>query len=196
MLSPPSSSAPVPELSLTTFDVLLEHIDAFVRRDFPLHQVLAYLRSNRMEPAELERYLHWCPGRYSRNLVHRCGDFELLVLCWDRGQAAPIHGHEGELCWARVEVGCLRFRNYLELERDGARTRLIPTGPAVDGRPGYVDGPADLHSVENLASTGERAVSLHLYARPFEECEIFDTETGTVCRKKLDYDSIGGRPCQ
>lgn len=174
---------------------LLEQIRAFARRDFPVPEVSAFLRSNRLEHASLQPYLHWVDGRYARNLVHRCGDFELLVLCWDIGQIAPIHGHEGELCWARVEHGSLRFRNYTEVERQGDRVRLVATGPALDGRPGHVDGPADIHSVENLAGANERAVSLHLYARPFDQCEIYDPAAGRVTLRKLAYDSIEGRPC-
>ena len=32
--------------------------------------------------------------------------------------------------------------------------------------PGFLDGPADIHSVANL--TNEYAVSLHVYAKPYD----------------------------
>lgn len=184
----------MPAQASATFREFLDQVRGYARRGFPVAEVLGYLRSQVMAPEELEPYLHWVPGRYTRNLVHRCADFELLILCWDPGQCAPVHGHEGELCWARVERGCLRFRNYAELERKGDQVRLAQTGPPVDGVCGHVDGPADIHSVENLAGGGG-AVSLHLYARPFDHCEIYDLEQGLVCRKCLAYDSIEGRPC-
>ena len=50
--------------------------------------------------------------KYTRNLVYRNNDFEILFLCWSPEQIAPVHGHEGEKCWAKVESGKLQFCNY------------------------------------------------------------------------------------
>ena len=55
------------------------------------------------------------------------------------------------------------------------------------------DGPADIHSVENI--TGEFATSLHVYAKPYDACDIYDIEKGTVDRIKLSYHSIDGILC-
>ena len=59
--------------------------------------------------------------------------------------------------------------------------------------PGFLDGPADIHSVENI--TGEFATSLHVYAKPYDACDIYDIEKGTVDRIKLSYHSIDGILC-
>ena len=40
--------------------------------------------------------------------------------------------------------------------------------------PGFLDGPADIHSVENL--TSQYATSLHVYAKPYDACDIYDIE--------------------
>jgi len=42
---------------------------------------------------------------YTRNLVAREARFELMVLCWGRDQASPIHNHEGQDCWMAVLEG-------------------------------------------------------------------------------------------
>jgi hypothetical protein len=60
----------------------------------------------------------------------------------------------------------------------------------VDAGPGYVDGPADIHAVTNPTSLEEDAVSLHVYCRPYDECDIYDTEQGAVRRVRLVYDSV------
>jgi hypothetical protein len=60
----------------------------------------------------------------------------------------------------------------------------------VDGVPPHLDGPADIHAVTNLPEFGADAVSVHVYARPYDECDIYDVETGTVQRVRLDYDSV------
>jgi NitT/TauT family transport system ATP-binding protein len=140
-------------------------------------------------PAALDPYVRFARGRYTRHLVHKCPDVEILVLCWSRGSHAPIHGHEGELCWARVERGRLRFTSYRELSRTPLRLAVV--GKPEDGLPGYVDGPADIHAVENPDAFGADAVSLHVYCRPYDECDIYDLATGVVSRARLEYDSIG-----
>ncbi len=154
-----------------------------------LHRFLA---STLLEPGSLHGYVRFEPGRYARHLVHKSADVEILVLCWSRGAAAPIHGHEGELCWARVERGRLRFTSYRELHR--TPPRLEPLGPSVDATRGHLDGPADIHAVENLYGFGDDAVSVHVYARPYEECDIYDLEQGVVRRVRLHYDSMPAEP--
>jgi hypothetical protein len=147
-----------------------------------------FLATTRIEPASLAGFVRFAPGRYTRHLVHKDRDVELLVLCWARGASAPIHGHEGEYCWARVERGRLAFRNYREASR--APLSLEPVGGVVDGGPGHVDGPADLHAVANPAAFGEDAVSVHVYCRPYDECDVYEGEQGPVRRVRLVYDSI------
>jgi hypothetical protein len=147
--------------------------------------VQRFLGAHLIEPASLERYVHFEAGRYTRHLVFKNPAVELLVLCWSRGSHAPIHGHEGELCWARVERGQLRFTSYRELSR--SPLRLAPEGPSIEGKPGHVDGPADIHAVETV---GEDAVSLHVYVKPYDECDIYDLALGAIRRVRLTYDSV------
>jgi predicted metal-dependent enzyme (double-stranded beta helix superfamily) len=147
-----------------------------------------------MEPEELDRYLRYSDERYTRNLVHKDPDFEILVIGWGRNQRAPIHGHEGELCFARVERGRLRFSNYVMTSENPLRLRA--TGPPVEGSVGFLDGPADLHAVENPAEFGEKAVSLHVYSKPYAECDIYDSESGPRRRIRLAYDSVRGEPVE
>jgi hypothetical protein len=150
-----------------------------------------FLTVTRIEPASLDGFVHFASGRYTRHLVYKDHDVELLVLCWARGALAPIHGHEGEYCWARVERGQLRFRNYREISR--APLELKALGDVVDGGPGHVDGPADIHSVSNAVALGQDAVSVHVYCRPYDECDLYDVEEGTVRRVRLAYDSVPPR---
>jgi NitT/TauT family transport system ATP-binding protein len=147
-----------------------------------------FLSGARLAPAALDPFIRFADGRYARHLVHKSPEVELLVLCWSRGSRAPIHGHEGELCWARVERGRLRFASYREVSRDPLR--LTRVGEPVDGGPGYLDGPADIHAVDNLEAFGGDAVSLHVYSRPYDECDIYDLERGLITRVRLQYDSI------
>jgi predicted metal-dependent enzyme (double-stranded beta helix superfamily) len=147
-----------------------------------------FLGSTRIEAASLDDFVRFAPDRYTRHLVHKDRDLEILVLCWGRGSSAPIHGHEGEYCWARVERGRLAFASYRETSR--VPLRLMPLDSGVEGGPGHVDGPADIHAVANPAARAEDAVSVHVYCRPYDECDLYDVEQGTVRRVRLSYDSI------
>ena len=48
-----------------------------------------------------------------------------------------------------------------------------------------------IHRVSNPFS--ERAVSLHVYSRPYDECLAYDLEAQTSRVMRLVYHSIGGR---
>ncbi|MGH9323171.1 MAG: cysteine dioxygenase [Vicinamibacteria bacterium] len=173
------------------FDRLIDDLKLFASRGFPANEVRKYLGETLLEDQDLEPYIQYCDDHYSRNLVHKDRDFEILVVCWGRGQWAPIHGHEGELCFARVERGKLRFSNYAMVSEDPLRLAL--QGKPLDGVVGFLDGPADIHSVENPAEFGENAASLHVYSKPYAECDIYESEQGPRRRVQLAYDSIQGR---
>jgi len=123
-----------------------------------------------------------------RNLIYRTDRFELLAICWECGQAAPIHDHDEQRCWARVEQGTLRFTNF-HLVCD-APLLLEQAGPAVSGTPGHLDTLAGIHKVENHATSTSRAFSLHLYASPFAECTTYDPVEGIKQRRQLGYDTM------
>jgi predicted metal-dependent enzyme (double-stranded beta helix superfamily) len=175
-------------------DEVVADVKAFATRDFPKEEISSYLSETLIDPKELENYLSYGEERYTRHLVHKDRDFELLVICWGSGQKAPIHGHEGELCWARVERGRLRFTNYHLLSQEPVRLEL--DGVPVDGAAGFLDGPAEIHAVENPLEFADHAASLHLYSKPYSECDIYDSEHGPRRRVKLAYDSIGGKPVE
>ena len=147
-----------------------------------------FLTSTRLDPGSLQPWVRFAPDRYTRHLVWKSPEVEVLVLCWAAGARAPIHGHEGELCWARVERGALRFANYREVSRSPLTLEAV--GSTVVGAVGHLDGPADLHAVDNSAELGGGAVSLHVYCKPYDECDIYDVEHGLVRRVRLSYDSV------
>lgn len=176
-------------VTMSEFVAALEDIAA---SGFDAAQVQAYLARTLVEPSALEPYLNFRVGRYTRNLVHKTVAFEILVICWGSGQRAPVHGHEGERCWARVERGKLRFTSYRLVTE--APLVLELTGPPVDGAVGYLDGPADIHAVENVVDFAAPAASLHVYSKPYAECDVYDLARGVCRRLRLAYDTVYGKP--
>ena len=174
-----------------SIDRLMIDLKTLSDTGFPAADVREYLGSTLVEPAALEPYIHHSQERYTRNLVHKDADFEVLVLCWGSGHRAPIHGHEGELCFARVERGKLRFSNYQMLSEEPVELQLI--NEPIDGTVGFLDGPAEIHAVENASEFGSPATSLHIYSKPYAQCDVYDSERGPRRRVSLSYDSRYGR---
>jgi hypothetical protein len=170
----------------------VEELEAQAVGGFDAAEVESYMKETSIEPASLERYITFRSDHYTRNLVHKITAFELLVICWDIGQAAPVHGHEGELCWARVERGKLKFSNFKEVSE--VPLVVEPVGDPVVGAVGFLDGPAHIHAVENPIKFREKAVSLHLYSQPYQECDIYDLKRGEKRRVQLSYDTMRGKP--
>ena len=176
------------EISIESF---LTDIHEIRRQGFATEAIHSYLRETLIEPASLQRYIFFRTDRYTRNLVYKDDAFELLVICWNINQHAPVHGHEGERCWSRVEQGQLRFCSYRELSENPLIVQQI-SEPYCGAR-GHLDGPADIHKVENLLSAGEPAVSLHLYSRPYDRCDIYDLAKSEKRQVRLQYDSLYGK---
>ena len=93
--------------NLLSMEAFLDGINDVFERGFATEDIHAHLKKTLIEPDSLQRYIFFRPERYTRNLVFKNEFFELLVICWNIGQRAPVHGHEGERCWSRVEQGSL-----------------------------------------------------------------------------------------
>lgn len=176
------------ERSISAF---LQELGDILREGFQTAAVHEYLRSTLIQPTSLEPYVSFRSDRYTRNLIHKSAEFELLAICWNIGHRAPIHGHEGERCWSRVEKGNLCFTNYREVSE--FPLVLEKLSEPLHGRRGHLDGPADIHEVENLSDFGEPAISLHVYARPYDWCDIYDISNGKKQRVRLAYDTTYGK---
>ncbi len=147
------------------------------------------LHRRAVEPFALRR-----EGRYTRTLVYRDEDLEVLVLGWGRDARTPIHGHDGQECFLTTITGELEVADYRLIaggqepgyalvERVGPRRTLLPG--AMDHR-----GPeAELHSVRTGARSGY-AISLHVYSRPIDTCLVYDPRRSSCDLRKLHYDRV------
>jgi cysteine dioxygenase len=168
-------------------------------RGFAPPEVFGFVRGHRVEPRSLESYLYFSKASYTRNLIFKNDDFELIAICWEVGQASRIHNHRDQNCWMAVPIGKLKNQNYRVLERnpsahtcrlEPSRSLLItPTAPL------EVDQQEPVHQVLNLGEWNERAVSLHVYSKPFNTCEVYQVDRGTYCDVDLYYTSEYGRLC-
>ncbi len=182
-----------------TIDGLVEGLRRIPAAFFTRERVLAEFGRTTIDPGSLHRYMFFCPTHYTRNLIYRDEVFEVLALGWERGQCSMIHNHREQECWMGVPVGRLEVRNYQLLEFDPAsmtcrlepsiRYEILPTRPAA------VDPSEPIHSVHNLEEYRSRAVSIHVYSRPFDSCMVYQPEHGRCFEIPLEYTSKHGALC-
>ncbi len=184
------SAAPRP------IDGFCRALSALPESQFRPTRLLDFLRAHPIEPSSLSPYLFFSRGHYTRNLIFKCDLFEVLALCWEVGQASNIHNHRGQLCWMAVPMGKLKNQNFRLLESDeGKRTCKLERSDScliTPDSPLEVDLAEPIHQVTNLAEFNERAVSIHIYSRPFNSCRIYDAARGTFQDIPLHYSSEYG----
>ena len=163
-----------------------------------VERVRELLLANPVDPESLAPVLCWDRQHYTRNLIEKTPLFELLAVCWEVGQASAIHNHRDQHCWMAVPVGRLMVQNYRVIAKDVVahrcqleRTDLIEMNAQ---RPCAVDPREPVHSVLNPKDWAERAVSLHVYSRPFDSCEVYSVEHGTYGDIQLRYTTLKGTP--
>ena len=164
----------------------------------PDDELLAFLQRTGVEPETLSPYLNWDRQHYTRNLIDKTTLYELIAICWEVGQVSSVHNHREQNCWMAVPLGRLLVENFHLASQDLAKgvSKLTPTD-TVEMRPSHpcaVDPSDPVHRVVNAKQFGERAVSLHIYSRPFDTCVVYSPEQGTCGVIKLHYTTMFGKP--
>jgi cysteine dioxygenase len=166
---------------------------------FTCDNVYQFLAAHPVEVASIEPYFFWSDRCYTRNLIYKDERFELMAICWERGQVSRVHNHAEQRCWMMVPVGRLRGQNFRVLEQDEARgfCRLEETDrfDLSDCLAAKVELEEPIHQILNLPEFDERAVSLHIYSKPFDRCLSYCRQTDTFKEVPLFYTSVGGRLC-
>ena len=161
----------------------------------PLRELLA---RTPVDIDSLAAYLTWDRQHYTRNLIDRTPFYELMAICWEVGQASSVHNHRDQNCWMAVPLGRLQVVNFHLVHQDlvNGRCQLEPLN-TVDmniRHPCAVDPADPVHRVVNPREFNQRAVSLHVYSRPFDTCVVYSPEQGTCGEIKLHFTTEYGQP--
>jgi len=158
---------------------------------------LQYITANPVDAESLRPYLFWNAQHYTRNLIDKTDLYELLAICWEPGMHSSIHNHKGQNCWMAAPIGRLAVQNYRVISEDLAShcCEIVPTDVCeiTSAQPCAVDPLNPVHDVRNCREWGERAVSLHVYSRPFSSCVVYSVEQGTCGEIGLGYTSMHGK---
>jgi len=151
-----------------------------------------------VEEASLGPYLTWNLQHYTRNLIDKTEHYELIAICWEGGQGSSVHNHRGQNCWMAAPVGRLLVENFhVEFEDvETGKCRLLASNTVelTAANPCAVDPREPVHRVLNPREANRRAVTLHVYSRPFDTCVVYSPEQGTCGDIRLHYNTVFGKP--
>ena len=126
---------------------------------------------------EVQPYLGFKEGNYSRHRVMKNEFVEMLVLCWKPGQRTPIHDHNGShgavfvhegILWEttfdyEIETG-LNYKSHRELRAGGLTGSEVP----------------DIHQLGNPDVSGRDLITIHIYAPPLGVLKTYKLGSATI----------------
>ncbi len=171
---------------MDSVESLEELIDKLDQSDFS--NLGKIIRQMNISPNEFESYASWDKKGYTRNCINRNNEYELILLCWRKGDTTPIHGHGGQICWVYQIEGQMTEIRYKK-DRSGNlieanRKHLSP------GMTSFMSNSMGYHKLNN--DTNGRALTLHIYVSPITSCEVFNEIKKDFEFKELEYDTIHG----
>lgn len=187
-------------VQVVTLDEFVTGLCTIPEELFHTGPVYDYVKDHPVDEASLAPYSFFSEKHYTRNLIFKNDLFELIAICWEVGQSSQIHNHHNQNCWMAIPIGRLRVQNFRVIEENEGvgYCRLQPTDAFDIHRqmPAEVDPSEPVHQVLNLAEWGQRAISLHIYSRPFNRCLVYCHETNAYREITLHYSSEYGKLCE
>jgi len=178
---------------------LIEGLCGIADADFTCDKVYQFLSENPIEIDSIVPFFFWSERCYTRNLIYKNARFELMTLCWERGQISRVHNHADQNCWMSVPLGKLRGQNFRAVETDEenwlCKLEKTDNFDLSDCLTAKVELEEPIHQILNLPEFESRAVSLHIYSKPFDNCLSYCLETDKFSEVPLFYTSIRGKLC-
>ena len=121
---------------------------------------------------DFDRYINFSSKKYIRNCVAKGDGFELILLAWEEGQKAPIHGHDGNEGWIYVIQGEFEEKRYnLNPETEDL---ILKSKTLISEKEVWHTSKdkSEYHSIRN--SNKGRSLSLHLYKNRRLKFNVYD----------------------
>ena len=169
---------------ITTIPQLLEHLAECNSEELKSVYKLLDIPKHEFEP-----YMHWSNQAYTRNCIIRTDDYELLLLCWEKDQASPIHSHNNQECWVYNAMG--KFEEIRFTQDQKGELQQVNDFKLNEQNFSYMNDQIGFHILKN--SYNGRSASLHLYAKPIDECLVYNEDNHQFELTRLLYHSISGK---
>ena len=142
-----------------------------------LPEINQLIERTRFDRDEVQPYLGFKTGNYSRHRVMKNQFVEMLVLCWKPGQRTPIHDHNGAHGAVFVQQGILwetTFNYDAETGLDYKSHRELRTGALTGSEV------PDIHQLGNPDVSGRDLVTIHVYAPPLGVLKTYKLGSATI----------------
>jgi hypothetical protein len=187
-------------MEIVNIDQFVAGLCSIPEDDFEVERVAEFVKEHPVDEQSLRPYMFFSKSHYTRNLIFKNSLFELIAICWEVGQVSRIHNHHNQNCWMAVPMGRLRVQNFRVVEQDEKTgyCHLEPTEAFNIHRsmPTSVDPAEPVHQVLNLSEFNERALSLHVYSRPYDACLVYALAQNHYAQVPLHYSSEYGTLCK
>ncbi len=138
--------------------------------------------------SDFEKYIYWKKEGYTRNCIVKTENFELILLCWNKGDSTTIHGHDNQKCWVYQvsgEMTELRYKKNSQEDLVECNRLILTTGKLC-----YIHDSMGYHLLKN--DSNKNAITLHLYTKPVNKCDIYNPDKKMFEERILDFDTING----
>jgi len=189
-------------------DDFVQLLRGFTPETLTSASVLELCQDTDLDDSSLAPYVHWNDALYTRNLIYRDDLFEIMAVCWQKGQKTVLHTHTGQLGWMMVNRGIAEVTNFkwqgcnaaegqnvggLDCIAGATEIQLAREHVETCGRGGPVNAIDRVRTIHQVAVVGdEPVVSVHIYSRPIDSCVAFDLEAPRCYRRQLRYYSRFG----
>jgi cysteine dioxygenase len=166
---------------IKTVDGLIEILKKKEAKD----SYLDIMQSVDIPIGEFEKYYSWKRDGYARNCLVKTNDFELLLICFEKGQETPIHDFDAKQAWIHTLQGKLceeRFR----VSEEGNKLEQLSSMTLSTSDFSFMSK-VGIHRYKNVYET--RTVSLNLYCQPVEQWTQYD-ENANPTEVKVGHDSV------
>ncbi|WP_223267211.1 cysteine dioxygenase [Polaribacter sp. IC073] len=143
------------------------------------------IHTTKLEATAFKTYASWSNNCYTRNCIVDSEKFELILICWREGDQTAIHDHGGEECWVKAIEG--EFKETIYKKDETGELKAVKTTISKPNDITYMKDFMGFHRLENMSK--KRSMSLHLYAKPIRNCNVFNEDLKTFENKNLDYDT-------
>lgn len=185
---------------MVSIQKIIDGLCSISDKDFTCDNVYEFLGENPIDIDTVSPFFFWSNKFYTRNLIYRDERFEMMAICWEKGQISKIHNHADQNCWMTVVTGKLRGQNFAIEEFDETKNycklKESDNFDLSDCLAAKVELEEPIHQILNLPEFNERAVSVHVYSKPIEKCLCYCNQTHTFQEVNLQYSSIRGKLCE
>ena len=113
-----------------------------------------------------KEYVQFNSDKYNRIRIITEDNFEIILICWKKGQKSKIHDHPENGCLMKLLEGNLCETRYI---REGNKMIKTCSNNILIDNVSFISGSHGLHDIEAI----DDSVSLHIYSPPLYKPNYF-----------------------